>query len=160
MSTPNEEPGFHDYTIRVAYDDGQPREQVLRFSLTLPEKTVQIEPSEIYFYQLNGEPDSRTIEVADYREKPLEVTDVTMVIGAKPCPQEIAHAVAETPIVRDGEMRIPIRISVAGVLPSPRTIAHVVITTNDPEYRTMKCPVLIQGPTSAVTPASAEAPDR
>jgi hypothetical protein len=159
LATANEAPGPHDYTIQVAYDDGAPHEETVRLSLTLPKPTVRLEPSEMYFYQLTGEADSRVLHVVDHRQPALNVTGVAIVIGRDACPASLATARAEKPQTVDGTTQIPIRVDVAGSVPAHRLIAHVVISTDDPEFRTLKVPVLIQGPSQPVVPASAEARD-
>ncbi|MBX3443119.1 MAG: DUF1573 domain-containing protein [Planctomyces sp.] len=159
VATANESAGPHDYTIRVAYDDGQPREQVIRLSMELPEPTVSIEPREVYFYQLNGEPASRVVHVVDHRPQPLEIRSIQMALGQDPCPDTLAVATLE-PVEFDEHRhaRFPIRIEVAGDVPPTRIVAHVIIQTNDPQFSVLKVPVAIQGPTPAVTPASATLP--
>lgn len=156
LATANEKPGPHDYTIKVSYDDGQPREQVVRMTLTLPEPTIQLEPTEVYFYQLNGEPNSRIVHVVDYRRHSLEVTSVQMQMGREPFPTKLATAELLPAVKTEaGLTRIPIRINVSGDIPPTRMIPHLIIKTNDPEFATLKLPVLIQGPKAAVVPASA-----
>jgi hypothetical protein len=158
LATANEVPGPHDYNIKVSYDDGQPREETVRLTMTLPQKTVQLEPKEVFFYQLTGEADSKVVHLVDFRdpgEKPFEVTNVELRIGREKCPDEIAMASIEaSEKAPTGETRIPIRIDVSGDVPRQRFIVHVVISTNDPEYNLFKLPVLIQGP-KEVIPASA-----
>lgn len=158
LPTANEDPGLHEYTIRVAYDDGQPREETLRLTMNLPQPTVRVEPSEIYFYMLNGDAQARPVEVVDPRPEPLSITEAKLVIGREPCPKEIATVAIQEPKTEDGLTRIPVLISVAGEMPPERIIAHLVLSTSDPDYKTLKVPVLLQGPKRAVLPASAEMP--
>lgn len=159
IATANEVPGPHDYTITVSYDDGQPHQEIVRLSMTLPQKVVQFEPREVYFYQLNGEPDSRVVHLVDYRdpgEKPLEVTNVALLRGNERISDEIAMATVEaTQKAPSGETRIPIRIDVSGDMPPGKMWFSVVLSTNDPEYRLFKLPVEIHGPRQEVIPASA-----
>jgi hypothetical protein len=159
LATANEVSGPHDYTIKVSYDDGQPHEETVRLTMTLPQKVVQLEPREVFFYQLNGEPDSRIVHLVDYRdpgEKPFEATDVELRIGRDKCPDEIAVATIEAAEkTATGQTRIPIRIDVFGDVPPGRMVVHVVISTNDPEFKRFKLPVLIQGPKEGVVPANA-----
>jgi len=160
LPTANEVPGPHDYTIKIAYDDGQPREETLRLTMNLPEPIVRVEPSEIYFYQLTGDADSRDVVLVDPRDSPLKITDARLVllIGQEACPAELATVTIEESKSTNGETRIPVRIHVAGSVPPTRTIAHLVISTSDPDFKTMKVPVLIQGPTRPIVPAAAEVP--
>ena len=140
VSTANEDPGPHDYSITVHYDDGEPQTQVVRFLFTLPEQKVSLEPSEVFFYQLTGEPASRTIHVNDHRGAEMKVLAAS--ISSKH-----ATATIEAPQVLGKKgSRTPIRIDVAGDVPAKREIAMLVIETDDPEYKILRVPVLIQGP--------------
>ncbi len=150
LPTANEEPGRHEYTIAVAYNDGVDRTTNLKFNVELPAKSVRLEPSELYFYQY-GEPLSRTMRVVDDRNKLLDVTDVRIEYfrgrenAPEPVPVELADATIEpTEVTADGKRSIPIRIDVAGDLDPKEKIAHLVITTSDPDFRTLKVPMLIQ----------------
>ncbi|MBX3437691.1 MAG: DUF1573 domain-containing protein, partial [Planctomycetaceae bacterium] len=67
VATANEAPGPHTYTIKVEYQDPEPRETVLKFKLTLPERKLSIEPPELAFFQYNGTPSTATIHITDYR---------------------------------------------------------------------------------------------
>jgi hypothetical protein len=150
LPTANEEPGRHEYTIKVAYNDGAERVEELKFNVELPAKSVRLEPSELYFYQY-GEPLTRTFQVIDDRNQFLEVTDVKieyyMGRGAatEPVQTDLADAtILPTEITKEGKRATPIRIDVAGDVDPKEKIAHVVITTSDPEFRTLKLPMLIQ----------------
>lgn len=148
VSTANEDPGPHDYSITVHYNDGEPRTQDVRFLFTLPERKVSLEPSEVFFYQLTGEPDSRTVLVNDHRGSGMKVLAAS--ISSKH-----ATATVEAPQVLGKKgSRTPVRIDVAGNVPAQREIAMLVIETDDPEYKVLRVPVLIQGPEPDTTLSS------
>ena len=44
VATANEVPGPHTYSVDVEYNDPQPRQTMVRFRLTLPEKKVTVDP--------------------------------------------------------------------------------------------------------------------
>ncbi|MFG0333020.1 MAG: DUF1573 domain-containing protein, partial [Maioricimonas sp. JB049] len=73
VATANETPGPKHYTIRVKYDAPEPAEELLTFRLELPQRKISVEPAEVYFYQLNGQPEQRTIHVTDYRGGDLAI---------------------------------------------------------------------------------------
>jgi hypothetical protein len=150
LPTANEESGRHEYTIKVAYNDGAERFEELKFNVELPAKSVRLEPSELYFYQY-GDQLSRTVKVIDDRNQVLEVTDVKIEYylgrgkGSEPAPTELAEATIEpAEITKEGKRATPIRVDVAGDVDPKEKISHLVITTNDPEFRTLKVPMLIQ----------------
>lgn len=142
VRTANESAGPHAYTVGVHYADSRPHEDTVTFRLALPERKVSVEPPEIYFYQLTGEPDSRVIYVTDYRGSGLEVLEAScsldfVTVEALPREQD-----------EEGNPRTPIRISVAGDVPPGRVIRAVKIRTNDPEFEQLHAAVLVQGPES------------
>lgn len=150
LPTANEAAGRHEYTIAVAYNDGADRQADLKFNVELPAKSVRLEPSELYFYQY-GEPLSRTMRVVDDRNQVLDVTDVKIEYyrGRGNAPEEVPTDLAEATIepsevTSDGKRATPIRIDVAGDVDPKEKIAHLVITTNDPVFKTLKVPMLIQ----------------
>jgi hypothetical protein len=159
MATANEDPGPHDYTITVSYNDGQPRTQDLHFAVILPRPTVHLEPSELFFYQSNGEPASRTVFVHDYRDEPFKVESASLVMDGKPLPAEIATITIESEQPFEGHLRTPLRIDVAGETPPRQIVVHAVVHLSDPAHPTLKFPILIDGtPLKGVIPASAEKP--
>jgi len=151
VKTAREQPGPKEYTAKVQYEsDGKFFEETMALRLVLPKHKITVEPSEIYFYQLTGQPDSRTIHVVDTRGGKLEVKGATV---------NSPHArvrVGNVEVDDDGRRRFPVRIDVAGEVPGGRNVAIIEIETSDAEFATLKVPVLIQGPTNGVVPASAE----
>lgn len=140
VKTANETPGPKDYTVQVKYKDEQPREEIVRFHLDVPERKVTVTPSEVYFYQLTGQPDSRTIRVQDHRGKRLNVTDVQVT-------SELATVTKGK--AREGEegaWENEIRVDVPGHVPAGRKIALIKIQTDDDDYPLITVPLLIQGP--------------
>ncbi|MCA9053167.1 MAG: DUF1573 domain-containing protein [Planctomycetaceae bacterium] len=153
MFTANEKPGPHFYTVAVTVRGRETRTEQLTFRASLPERKISLEPSEVYFYQLTGEPDSRTIFLTDYRTEqssPLEVVDVESLsprITAK------VHPIEEDPA---GHRRVPITLTVPGDVPPGRETTFVRISTNDPEFSQLAFPVLIEGRREIYGPPIAE----
>jgi len=140
VKTANETPGPKDYTVQVKYKDQQPREEIVRFHLDVPERKVTVTPSEVYFYQLTGQPDSRTILVQDHRGQRLNVTDVQVT-------SELATVAMGA--AKEGEGGVwenEIRVDVPGEVPNGRKIALIKIQTDDIDYPLITVPLLIQGP--------------
>ena len=144
-----EQPGEKSYTVAIHYDDGQPRTETLEFRITLPKKKLTVEPNELYFYQLNGEPDSRVVMVRDFRDKPArvlgaEATTAGKAADALPLPGVTVVLGAATPGA-DGEATWPIQVSISPDLAPGRMDGWLVISTDDPEAPRIKIPILLFG---------------
>ena len=149
LQTANESPGPHGYTVKVQYEDDRPREETVAFSLILPERKVSVEPPEVYFYQLSGEPSEQIIYVTDYRDTGLRVLAAASrleLLSVQVLPAEHDEA---------GHRRTPIRLRVPGDVPPGRHTGLVTITTTDPDFRELYAAILVHGPTE-VRPASFE----
>ncbi len=149
VKTANETPGPKNYTVKVKYDDGEPKERLVSFKLSIPEKKVSVTPAEVYFYQLDGSADFREIIVADHRGRNLTITNVI-------CPTEFASVTLGTKIVEDQTSRTPIRIDIPENVPPGRKTAVLTIETDDPDYSIIKVPILIWGQESKIQQTSAE----
>lgn len=149
VATANEAPGPHTYTVKVRYEDPHPRETVVRFKLTLPERKISIEPPELAFFQYSGTPSTKTVYLTDYRGGEIGVTDAAADVDF------IGVDVKEAETDEQGHFRIPIVLHVPGVVPPGRTRTTLVIETTDAEFRKIRIPILVDGP-SEVVPASAE----
>lgn len=147
LHTANESPGPHGYTITVRYHDGELREETLAFRLALPERKVNVEPPEVYFYQLSGEPAEQVIYVTDYRDAQLEV------VSARCTSELVGVDVLPPEIDAEGHRRTPIRLRVPGDVPPGRQTGLVTIATTDPEFRQLFAAVLVHG-AEGVQPAA------
>ncbi|MFO1006550.1 MAG: DUF1573 domain-containing protein [Planctomycetaceae bacterium] len=144
-----EQPGEKSYTVVVDYDDGQKRSETLEFRITLPKKKLTVEPNELYFYQMTGDPDSRVIMVRDFRDNPADVVSVEVLTAGRKGQGEAFSGVTavrgEATTGADGEQTIPIQVNVAPDQPTGRRDGWIVITTNDPDSPKVKIPVLVIG---------------
>lgn len=144
-----EQPGEKSYTVAVSYNDGQPRTETLEFRITLPQKKLTVEPNELYFYQLTGEPDSRVVMVRDFRDQPCRVLSAeAMTAGkaadAQPLPG-VTVVLGEISPGADGEVTWPIQVSIGPDLAPGRVDGWLVISTDDPEAPRVKIPILLFG---------------
>lgn len=143
LTTANERPGPHHYTLDVTTAGETSQTERLSFRVTLPELKVTIDPAEVYFYQLTGRPDSRTVYVTDHRP-------------GRTAPLQIVSAECSSPRIRvelgspevDGVrgIRIPVHLTAAGKVPPGREITALRLTTNDVEFPRLLVPILIEGP--------------
>ena len=153
MFTANEQPGEHFYTIDVTVRGRERRTEQLTFRANLPERKISLEPSEVYFYQLSGEPDSRTVYLTDYRvsqASPLEVIQVAALSA------QVTAEVHPAETDDSGHRRIPITLRVPGDVPPGRETTFVRIETNDAEFSQITFPVLIEGPREIYGPPMAD----
>ncbi len=144
-----EQPGEKSYTVALSYDDGQPRTETLEFRITLPQKKLTVEPNELYFYQMSGEPDSRVVMVRDFRDKPARVLGVEALTAgrkeeAQPLPG-VTVVLGEITKGADGEATWPIQVSIAPELAPGRVDGWLVISTDDREAPRIKIPILLFG---------------
>ena len=144
----NEKPGLHEYTCKVAYDDGQPREAEVRFKITLPTERVEIRPRALMIYQFNNEPTKRDIVISDFRATPedrpltrLEIVDVSCTLSWA----EVT--IGEAEIDDAGQRRLSVAVTVTDVPPGGHN-GSVVVKTNIPEYAELRVPLRIEGPTA------------
>lgn len=144
-----EQPGDKSYTVEVSYDDGQPRTETVEFRITLPKKKLTVEPNELYFYQLTGEPDSRVVMVRDFRDKPARVLGVEAITAgrkseAQPLP-DVTVTLGELTRGADGESSWPVQVDVGPDLAPGRLDGWLVILTDDPDAPRIKIPILLFG---------------
>ncbi|MCA8995587.1 MAG: DUF1573 domain-containing protein, partial [Planctomycetaceae bacterium] len=139
VHTANEKPGPKNYAVTVKYDDGAPREAVVRFRLAVPERKVTVQPSEVYFYQLTGQPDARDIQIEDHRGTRLNVRQAFI------DSDQIQVSVGDGKVLPNGVWSTSISLNAPAVVRPGREIAILKVQTDDPEYGLIQVPVLIQG---------------
>ena len=152
VSTANEEPGPHDYSVEVDYDDGQLRKELVTFHLVIPEQKILVEPNQLVVYQLDGAEATREVRITDARGGELEITKAYWsreIVGAD---LQIGARVKTS----DGYWSIPVEVSVAANVPSDLQRAFLVLETNDAEYPQIRLPVMLQGRPASIQQVSAE----
>ena len=141
----NEQPGPHEYTCKLTYDDGQPRETEVRFKITLPTERVEIRPRALAFYQFSNQPTTREIAITDFRATPedrplarLEIVDVTCSLSW------VQVAVGEAQFDDAGQRRQAVMVTVTDVPPGTHQ-GSVIVRTNITEYAELRVPLRIEG---------------
>ncbi|MCA9080014.1 MAG: DUF1573 domain-containing protein [Planctomycetaceae bacterium] len=152
VGTATEDPGPHDYSVTVKYNDGAPREEVVRFQLEIPQQKVLVEPTQLLVYQLDEQPQTRQVIVTDARGGDLSIT------GAELSSSLQGVNVTVEPRVKspEGFWQTPIRIDVAEDVPPSRQLASLRLRTNDPEYEQILVSVMIDGRKPTIQPVKAE----
>lgn len=146
-----EKPGPQEYSVRVHYQDHGPREELVTFRLTVPQKSVQVSPPELYFYQVSQGKLESEIRVADHRGRTLNVVEVTAssanLMTEIQKPQESADGVI-----------IPIRVAVQGRVPAGPNAASILIRTDDPDFPAVRVPVFLHGQPNGIQLTAGEIP--
>lgn len=143
LFTANEQPGPHHYTLTVATRGERPQREVLTFRVTLPDRKVTVDPPEVYFYQLHGRTDTRTVYVTDHRQ---EGAASLRILAAECRSKHIEVEVGEPEVSASGPTRIPVRLTAAAHVPPGREITYLQLTTDAPDFPRIAVPVLIEGP--------------
>ncbi len=141
----NEKPGLHEYTCKLKYDDGQPRETEVRFKITLPEERIEIRPRALAIYQFSEQPTMREISITDFRAMPedrplarLEITD------AKCKLDWVQVVIAESQVDESGQRQQVLQVTVTKVPPGTHNTT-IEIETNISEYAKLVVPLRIDG---------------
>ncbi len=134
-----EPPGPKEYTCRVEYNDGQPRETLLRLKVNLPEQKLVVSPKALIIYQNTPDPVTRPITLTRHHDGRINVLDVST-----------SSRLAQATIGRDrinpqGQRTAEVLVTIADVPPG-RHQMFVNITTDDPDYPEVRVPVLVIGP--------------
>lgn len=151
VQTAREAPGPHTYRVKIHYNDGTPREEVVTFRLQIPERTVSVTPSELYFYQLSGEPLTGELTVEDHR------------VGA---PLKIVEVKSNRPDIRvqldpqrgGGGVSAGVRVEVPGDVAPGTHLGAITLVTDDEDFPEIRVPVFLQGPPDKVQLTSGTAP--
>ncbi len=144
-----EEPGPKQYTCRVDYNDGQPREALLNLKIDLPEQKLVVAPRALIVYQNTPDPVTRPITLTRHRSGRLNILDVTT---SSPL---ITASTGRDTIKGEGHRTAEVLVTVAEVPPG-RHDTFVTIATDDPEYPEVRVPVLVIGPSPAKTARAPE----
>jgi hypothetical protein len=144
----NEAPGPHEYSCRLLYEDGQSRESLVTFKITLPEERVEIRPRALAIYQFNNQPTTREIHITDFRNAPgerplqrLELLDVRCTLDW------VNVVIGEAQFDEQGQRRQPVLVTVTNVPPGTHD-GTVIIATNVEKYAELRVPLRIEGPQS------------
>ncbi|MCH2587003.1 MAG: DUF1573 domain-containing protein [Planctomycetales bacterium] len=141
-----EPPGPKEYTVRVEYDDGKPRETLLRLKVNLPEQKLVISPKALIFYQNTPDPITRPITLSRHHIKRLSVLDVSTSSSI------VQAAIGRDRIDANGQRTAEVLVTV-GAVPPGKHQAFVEIATDDPDYPEVRVPVLVMGPAAAKSAA-------
>src|SRR5262249_679613 len=142
VQTANENPGLKEYTVTLKYTDPAPREETVIFRVILPDNQVIVRPRALAFYQFDGQGAGiapQKIEVTDRRDRHLKITRVE-------CSRDFASVeMAEENVDEAGHWHGHLNVAMPDRLPPGRTEAIVRIFTDDPDYKVLRVPLIIEG---------------
>ena len=134
-----EPPGPKEYTCRVEYSDGEPREVLLRLKVDLPEQKLVVSPKALIIYQNTPDPVTQPITLTRHRAGRLNVVDAT---SSSPLARVV---IGRDRINQQGQRTSEVLVTVGAVPPGKHQL-FVNIATDDPEYPEVRVPVLVIGP--------------
>lgn len=140
--TANEDPGPQQYFVTVRYEDPRPREVELAFQVTLPERALTIRPKALIMYQMSDRPVSQDVVILDSRRGASSLRLTGMECTSKWARVERGDVEKDSA----GNRKLTVRVTVPGEVPAGRHQGMVLLRTNDPEYPTLRVPLLVQGP--------------
>jgi hypothetical protein len=142
VQTANENPGLKEYTIAVKYADPVAREETVIFRVILPDNQVIVRPRALALYQIGEQGPGlkpQQIEVTDRRNRHLNITRVE-------CSRDFAHVeLGDSKIDDAGQWHGHLDVTVPNRLPAGRVEAVVRIFTDDPDYKVLRVPLIIEG---------------
>ncbi len=146
VQTANQNAGPKEYTVAVTYRDPEPREAVVTFRVDLPENQVFVRPPSLSFYEFSDQASTagvlpKSIEIVDRRGpgQRLNILDVE-------CTPRIAEVeVEKSEVDADGFWHAYLKVSIPGRLPERAAHAVIHIATDDPAYRRLRVPLILQG---------------
>ena len=142
----NERPGPHEYTCRVLYDDGQPREAEVRFKISLPEERVEIRPRSLIVYQFNNQPTTKDVTITDFRATPEDRPLARLEILEATCTLDwVEVTIGEAQFDEIGQRQQKVIVTITDVPPG-RHDGSIIIRTNILEYAELRVPLQVDGP--------------
>lgn len=150
VRTASVDPGAKEYSLKVHYQQevaaGQPKPAPqsvdLAFRVKLPAKQVLIQPRALIFYQLGDQPSEQELTVLDQRKTGLKILKAE---SSLPLAQVSLGTSSDTD---EGAHVSRLRVKVAGHVEG-RHQGIIKLETDDPIYRRLTVPLIIEGPRSA-----------
>lgn len=139
VQTANQNAGQKEYRVTVKYADPEPQEVDLVFKVVLPENQVFIRPRALAIYQLmSDQPTREKVEIVDRRGTSFNITHFDCTRS-----QIVRVEQGETEVDENGHTRHTLWIDVPGNLPEDKVHAMVRVYTDDPDYRMLRVPLVI-----------------
>lgn len=157
-------PGPQEYDLFLDYahlnGDEPARHRVpLRIKAIIPDRTVVVQPKQLFISQHSQRPADFVVTINDYRDRPLTIRSVqssnASVSGrlktiTRPLIQQVGHSSSD-----DTAEALTIEGSVAGDMAPGRHFFLLSVETDDPEFQVITVPVVVNGPAYPGPPEAA-----
>ncbi|MBD3674148.1 MAG: DUF1573 domain-containing protein [Planctomycetaceae bacterium] len=142
-----EKPGPREYFVDVVYQDPQPHEVRVTYKLVLPQKSVEITPKALVFYQLSDQHQEtvQDVRVSDYRSRHFNILSLE---STSPLVRAILVNEEEDD---SGNRHHDLQVIVKGDVPSGTSRALINIQTDDPQFKLLQVPIIVSGPKPKVS---------
>lgn len=140
-----EKPGPREYFVDVVFEDPQPQEIRVTYKLVLPQKSVEITPKALVFYQLSTQETVQDVKISDYRSrhfKILSMESTSPLVRAMLVNEEEDDA---------GNKHHELQVIVEGKVPEGTSRAIINIETDDPQFQLLQIPIIVSGPKPKVS---------
>lgn len=129
----------------------------LQIRAIIPERTVVVQPKQLFISQRSDRPAEFEVKINDYREQPLRITDVqssnALIKGQlRPTTEPVIQQVGHSDAVASSS-EVVIRGEVAGGMAAGRHFFLLSATTDDPQFSVITVPVIVNGPPHEVPEA-------
>ena len=128
VNTTNEQPGPHEYLVKLEYSDTKKREVDLAIKMTLPRREVVIQPRQMLFYQSGNQRTTQTVTITDHRARPFAVKAITCSSNLWKMSQKSHHQTG------DGKTDLVLDVTLDGSVPPGTHRGTITIATTDPAY--------------------------
>lgn len=144
-----EKPGPREYFVDVLYEDPEPHTVRVTYKIILPERSLEITPKALVFYQLPGNEaeTEQEVVISDYRGQSFQILSMEST-------SPLARAVLVNAEADEaGNMHHRLMVTVSGNVPPGTSRVLINIRTDDPDFDLLQLPVLISGPKPLVSKA-------
>lgn len=140
-----EKPGPREYFVDVVYEDPQPQEIRVTYKLVLPQKSVEITPKALVFYQLSNQETVQDVKISDYRSRHFKILSM-----------ESTSPLVRAMLVNEqeddaGNKHHELQVIVNGKVPEGTSRAIINIQTDDPQFNRLQIPIIVSGPKPKVS---------
>ncbi len=128
INTINEQPGPHEYLVKLEYSDTARREVDLAVKMTLPRKEVMIQPRQLLFYQSGTQATNQTVTITDYRQQTFKVKSIV-------CSNKLWTVQQKSHLETvNGTTELVLDVALNGDVSAGTHRGTITIATDDPAY--------------------------
>jgi len=152
VKTALQQPGPKTFTVRVLYNDSEPREETVELRVVFPMQQVYVRPMSLTFHQNSESPVSQEIVLTDLR------SDSVSLLGVKTTSDYLTAEILTEDKSPEGATYCKVRVTVSGDVPVGRHQGQVVLVTDDLQFHELAVPVRILKSAAESTPPQVASP--